>query len=183
MMSPLREQKMRRFFNIYDANQSGTIKKSDFEQPVEFGAQMLGYQAGSPEFQEMHKWSLSFWHYLRDNLGKTDADLIAIDEFLKAMDDLVSDKDSLNDIIMGHANFTLKLWDQDKDGMMNESEFIAVHTAYNTKEEDARKAFVKLDRNGDSFLSHSEITMAIEEYFVSDDPEAIGNWFLVDNEN
>ena len=62
---------------------------------------------------------------------------------------------------------------------MNEKEFIAIHTAYNTKEEDAREAFGHLDRNGDQFLSHSEITQAIEEYFVSDDPEAIGNWFLV----
>ena len=180
MMTEVREQKMRRFFNIYDAQQTGSIGKVNFEQPVQIGASMLGYAPGSAEYEEMHKWSMGFWHYLKNHLQKSDDSQVQLDEFIKAMDALASDKKTLNEIIMGHASFTIKLWDRDGDGMMDEEEFVAAHTAYNTKESAAREAFSHLDRNGDKLLSYSEIIQAVEEYFVSDDPNAIGNWFIMD---
>ncbi|MEM7332799.1 MAG: hypothetical protein AAF490_11990 [Chloroflexota bacterium] len=180
-MTPVREKKMKRFFNIYDANSSGTIQKGDFEKPVQAGAAFLGLAPDSNEYSEMYEWSMGFWEFLCQNLNKNDNDLITTSEFLNAMDALATDKTSLNKIIMGHANFTLKLWDRDNDGMMSQEEFIAAHTAYNVNPDSAHEAFGHLDRNGDSQLSYEEIIQAIDEYFTSDDPEAIGNWFILDN--
>lgn len=180
-MTPLRERKMKRFFNIYDANVSGSIQKQDFEMPVQVGAAFLGYTPGSTEYNEMYQWSMGFWDFLRQNLQKADGDSISEAEFLSAMEALANDKTALNQIIMGHANFTIKLWDRDGDGMMSKDEFIAAHTAYNVNPNSAHEAFGHLDRNGDSQLSYEEIIQAIDEYFTSDDPNALGNWFILDN--
>lgn len=179
-MTPLREQKMKRFFKIYDADLNGHIGKVDFELPVQAAVAFLGHAPGSAEYNEMYRWSMGFWNYLRQHLNKNDDDSISTEEFLQAMDDLANDRAALDKIIMGYANFTLKMWDRDGDGMMNEEEFISVHTAYNVQAESAREAFGHLDRNGDQQLSHDEITQAIDEYFTSDDPNAIGNWFILD---
>ncbi|MEM7128227.1 MAG: hypothetical protein AAF702_17985 [Chloroflexota bacterium] len=176
----MRKQKMSRLFNIYDADRDGLVNKSDFEQPVHVGATFLGYEPGSAQYEEMFDWSMGLWNNIRNQSGKNENDSISLDEFLVAMDALVNDRATLNQIVMGHASFTIKIWDRDEDGMMSEEEFIAAHTAYNTKEEAAREAFGYLDRDGDRQLSYSEIIQAVEEYFVSDDPDAIGNWFIMD---
>ena len=178
-MTELWQQKMQRFFNIYDANQSGTIQKSDFEEPVQAAAAFLGHAPGSAVYEEMMTWSMGWWHYLCEQTNKGDEDSITFAEFLLAMEALVNNRAKLNKIVMDHATFTLTLWDRDGDGMMSEEEFIAAHTAYNTKEAAAREAFSHLDRNGDQQLSFAEIIHAIEEYFTSDDPDAIGNWFII----
>ncbi len=180
MMSVLRKQKMIRFFNIYDGDKDGVVAKPEFELPVQAGASFLGYALGSPEYNEMYQRSMGLWSYIRDHGNKTDSDSVTLDEFLAAMEALVNDRSSLNDIVMAHASFTIEIWDRDGDGMMSEVEFIAAHTAYNTTEEAAREAFGYLDRNGDQQLSYGEIIQAVEEYFISDDPQALGNWFILE---
>ena len=177
MMSELRKQKMTRFFNIYDADSDGCVTKADFEMPVQAGAAFLGYAPGSPKYDEMYQRSMGWWSYIRDQSG---SDPITLAEFLTVMDALVNDRVTLNEIVMAHVSFTFELWDRDSDGLMSEEEFVAAHTAYNTKEEAAREAFGKLDRDGDRQLSYAEIMLAVEEYFVSDDPQALGNWFILE---
>lgn len=180
MMSDVRKQKMIRFFNIYDGDKDGVVSKTDFELPVKAGAAFLGYVEGSPQFNEMYQRSMGWWSYIRDQSGKSDGDVVAVDEFLSAMDALVNNRATLNNIVMEHAKFTIELWDSDRDGLMSEEEYVAAHTAYNTAEEAAREAFNHLDRNSDGQLSYGEIIQAVEEYFVSDDPNAIGNWFILE---
>lgn len=180
MMSELRKQKMIRFFNIYDGNRDGEVSKADFELPVKAGAAFLGYAEGTTQFEEMYRRSMGWWSYIRDQNGKADDDVIVLDEFLTAMDALANNRATLNNIVMDHAKFTIELWDRDEDGLMSEEEYVAAHTAYNTAEEAAREAFNHLDRNSDGHLSYEEIIQAVEEYFVSDDPNALGNWFILE---
>ena len=180
MMSILRKQKMIRFFNIYDSDKDGMVTKGDFELPVQAGASFLGYAVDSPEYKEMYHRSMGLWTYIRNQSKKSDNDSITLDDFLSAMNALVNDRATLNEIVMAHASFTIEIWDRDSDGLMSEEEFVAAHTAYNTNEEAAREAFGYLDRDGDRQLSYAEIMMAVEEYFVSDDPQALGNWFILE---
>ena len=180
MMSEVRKQKMIRFFNIYDGDRDGKVTRTDFELPVKAGAAFLGYAEGSSQFDEMYRRSMGLWTYICDQSGISDNGEILLDDFLNAMNALVKNRSTLNDIVMDHAKFTIELWDRDGDGLMSEEEYIAAHTAYNTAEEAAREAFSHLDRNSDGQLSYGEIIQAVEEYFVSDDPDALGNWFILE---
>ena len=49
---------------------------------------------------------------------------------------------------------------------------------YGGLDQDARNAFRYLDRDGDGYLDVAEIVKAVEEFYLSDDPDAPGNWLL-----
>jgi Ca2+-binding EF-hand superfamily protein len=42
----------------------------------------------------------------------------------------------------------------------------------------AQTAFAHLDLDGDGLLSRDEFVQLTEEYFTSDDPDAVGGWLF-----
>jgi Ca2+-binding EF-hand superfamily protein len=69
--------------------------------------------------------------------------------------------------------------DRDGDGAHDEEEFLMDWRAHGQPEEAGRKAFVKLDRNGDGKISKDEMVTDLIEAFYSEDPQAPGNWLAL----
>ena len=72
----------------------------------------------------------------------------------------------------------LELWDRDGDGKLSADEYVKLEWCYGVTEEAAREAFRHLDRDGDGYLTLEEGMKAIEEFYLSDDPDAPGNWLF-----
>ncbi|MSP12022.1 MAG: EF-hand domain-containing protein [Chloroflexi bacterium] len=77
---------------------------------------------------------------------------------------------------MVESGFTLQ--DRNGDGKISSSEFIAYLRGYNVTEQDAKDAFARLDRNDNGFITKKEMMLNMEEYFMSEAPEAPGNWLF-----
>ena len=183
MKSNFWKQKMMRFFRLLDADDNDLLERIDFERPVQKGAKILGYTPGSSKYEEMLAWNLGLWNYMRERTGKGDDEFITADEFLTTMAAVVVDEANFEMFVMGHAHFTIQSWDRDGDGMLDKEEFIAFKTTYHSTEEAAIEAFHHLDRDGDGQLTHDEYVSAVREFYSSDDPNAVGNWLILDSDS
>jgi hypothetical protein len=72
----------------------------------------------------------------------------------------------------------MALWDRDHDGRLSIVEYVALNGCYGISEEAAHEAFRHLDPAGTGLLNTEEVTKRVREFFLSDDPEAPGNWII-----
>ena len=76
------------------------------------------------------------------------------------------------------AKFFLELLDSDGDGIVNVDDYIMFCSAYNVGENEARIGFGMFDRDGNGSLTQDEVVEMVTEFYLSDDPEALGNLFF-----
>ncbi len=69
-----------------------------------------------------------------------------------------------------------ELCDGDRDGQIGPGEFRTLLAAFGTAYDDVDQAFDRLDRTGRGVLTVEELVLAAGEFYVSDDPAAVGNW-------
>lgn len=183
MKSEFWKQKMTRFFNLFDEDGNGLVEKADFARPVDAGAKFLGYAPESPEYQEMLGWNMGLLSYMQQRHNKGEDEGVTLAEFLETMEAVVADKENFETFVMGHAHFTIQAWDRDGDGMLDQKEFVAFKTTYLATEEAAVEAFCHLDLDSDGQLTQDEYVSAVREFYSSDDPNAIGNWLILDSDS
>ena len=180
MKSTFWKEKMTRFFNLFDEDEDGFVGRDDFARPVKAGAKFLGYSPESPEYQEMLGWNMGLLTYMQQRYNKSEDAAVTLPEFLETMEAVVSDTENFETFVMGHAHFTIQAWDQDGDGMLDQEEFIIFKTTYHATRDVAIEAFRRLDRDGDGQLTREEYVTAVREFYSSDDPNALGNWLILD---
>ena len=76
------------------------------------------------------------------------------------------------------AKFFLDLLDSDGDGVVTVDDYVLFCGAYNVGENEARIGFKMFDRDGNGQLSHQEVVEMVQEFYLSDDPQALGNLFF-----
>jgi Ca2+-binding EF-hand superfamily protein len=69
-----------------------------------------------------------------------------------------------------------ELCDGDADGLIGRGEFRTMLAAFGTAYDDVDVAFDRLDRTGEGVLTVDELVQAAKEFYVGDDPAAVGNW-------
>lgn len=180
MKSDFWKEKMTRFFRLFDEDEDGLVGRVDFARPVENAAKHLGYASDSPQFQEMLGWNMGLWTYMQQRVNIDENEAVTLPEFLDTMEAVATDQENFEMFVMGHAHFTIQAWDRDGDGMLDLEEFIAFKNTYHSSEEAAIEAFRHLDRDGDGQLTRDEYVEAVREFYSSDDPNAIGNWLILD---
>jgi Ca2+-binding EF-hand superfamily protein len=68
--------------------------------------------------------------------------------------------------------------DIDGNGRISPQEYALFLKAYNVDERLFDDIFRHLDLNGDGYLSRDEIFKLVREFYLSDDPQAPGNWLV-----
>ena len=99
-------------------------------------------------------------------------------EFLTGYAKLMTQKERFANVIMGLVKTTLTLQDTNKDGKVSQQEHRDFLVAFNTTPAEAADTFRRLDRDGDGFLTTAEMVVNTEEFFLSSDPQAPGNWLV-----
>jgi Ca2+-binding EF-hand superfamily protein len=178
MLTDLQKRKLNALFNLYDVDKNGFVEQADFEQIVHNLATTLGFQPGSPAYTRLHAGHMAIWNNVQQLSGAPGHQRVTLEEFLAGHDRLLSAKDRYLATIGHFGDSVIELSDQDGDGRLSQQEYVANLRSFNVDEAAANEAFRRLDRDGDGYLTHDEISRRVEEFFYSDDPQAPGNWLM-----
>lgn len=178
MLSELQTKKLTNLFNLYDADGNGFLDESDYARVAQNAARSIGYQPGTAEYATLHTAYMGIWQGVRQ-LTNTDQDgQLTLAAFLTGYANLISQKEIFAAVIMDMARTTVEFQDRNKDGKVEKDEHTAYAMAHNISEAAALESFRRLDRDSDGYLTTTELAQNIEEFFLSNDPEAPGNWLL-----
>lgn len=178
MLTALQTRKLTRAFSLFDVDRNGFMERSDCELVVGATTQAMGYALGSPEYEAYHTEYMAGWDDLLQ-LGDSDHDQrLSLTEFCDAYGKMMAAPARFNAVILSTVKTIISLWDSNKDGKVSQSEYNAYLIAFHATEAEADAAFGRLDRNGDGYLTVDELIQSAEEFFLSDDPEASGNWLV-----
>jgi Ca2+-binding EF-hand superfamily protein len=175
----LLDRKIDRCFGHLDVNRDGKIQGGDL---VALAARLLSnfaIPADSPKGQQVTRTFADWWRAL---VSKMDADgdkEITPEEFRAGMRaTFVTPSEGFDEIFRPAAQAIIEVSDTDDDGVVSRHEFRRVQEAFGTPSNKIDEAFVRLDADGDGFLSHQEIMQAFREYYTQEDATNPGNWLF-----
>ena len=175
MLTELQKRKFTRMFDAFDADHSGYLEFADVQTVLTNLAQLTGMVVGSPQYEAALSGFRLRWEHTRQFADTSRDDRLTLDEWLAYCEALLRSPElfeqDLGSMISGNA----KLMDRDGDGLISLEEFVAVR---GNLDSDNTAVFERLDRNGDGYISRDEFVEAYRQFFLSDDPDAPGNWFF-----
>lgn len=179
MPHQITDRKFDILFDWFDHTNDNWLTHEDFEQMAE-----LFTAVARPDDHEnrgaMREAFTSWWDLLRD-AGVTDAQgRVGRQGFIQVMRSGVTEPKNFEHVIMGIVNALMSALDTDRSNELSAREYVRMYEALGISPETSDAAFRRLDRNGSGSITHAEFRTAIEEFYLSTDPEAPGNWLLGD---
>ena len=178
MLTELQTRKLTRLFGLYDVKGKGVIEREDYELVAHNTAIALSHQPGSQEYALLHTEYMASWDNLQQLADSDNDNQLTLTEFLNGYESLMADKERFAGVIMGLVKTTLRLQDTNNDGKVSAEEHRAYMNAFNVAPAEIAETFRRLDRDGDGFLTTEEMVLNTEEFFLSDNPQAPGNWLV-----
>jgi Ca2+-binding EF-hand superfamily protein len=177
MQDTVKDHKFTILFDWFDQNEDGYLTADDFEQMADMFT-ALAQEHDSENVTAMRSAFQTWWGLLRDS-GDTDTDgQLTRQEFLALMKSSITAPDNFESAVLAIADALMRALDTDGSGTLSTSEYVGMYSSLGVPPEHSTAAFHLLDRNGDGQISHDEFRTAIVEFYLSDDPNAPGNWLL-----
>ena len=178
MLTELQKSKLPNMFNMFDANNNGYIEKGDFERIISECSKRKGWQTGDAPYQEFCGNFLGLWLGMMALADKDQNDHLTLDEFLNYFDNLIQNPDSYQRVAIGLNYGVFGTFDSDNDGVLSAAEYEDFYVAMGLDVNFARQVYGRLDLNGDSGITLDELSMLVDQFLKSDDPNAPGNVFF-----
>jgi Ca2+-binding EF-hand superfamily protein len=169
MLSELQRKKLVGTFRKLDIDQNGRVEREDFDGAARRIADVRGVGSSSPQYKALLSRYEGIWQELRDGVG---SEHITLDEWLAYHEDLLSDRDRLEEGIVGLANVIFDVLDADGDGLITRDEYRKYLEAHGLDAARADEVFQRLDRNDDGYISRAEVEHIVVDYYFKEDPSS-----------
>ncbi|CAG4942933.1 unnamed protein product [Parnassius apollo] len=178
MVSDFRKKKLLHLFNqFFDTNSSGSVDKKDFELAAQKISQLRGWKEGDAKYKETLDSLLKIWDGLQSVADSDKNGEVTADEWVSMWEAYAKNPSSAQDWQNQYCKFTFNLEDATGDGSIDSEEFSSVYASFGLSKDDAVLAFQKLAR-GKSSITWPEFQELWKEYFVTEDPNAPGNFIF-----
>jgi Ca2+-binding EF-hand superfamily protein len=181
----LQKNKLMHMFELLDVDGNGVLEYDDFRMVVDVMAEERGLDKSSRRYLGLVASNKRLWKMFSRNLDADNDGGITLAEWLafhiKCFLEDPKDKGmapEFSSALSSTAKFFLDLLDSDGDGVVTVDDYVLFCGAYNVGENEARIGFKMFDRDGNGQLSHQEVVEMVQEFYLSDDPQALGNLFF-----
>ncbi len=178
MLTDLQKRKLTSLFYWYDADDNGNLRLDDFERLVQNISEIRGRGPGSQEYSQLYTRFMFDWSALLASADKSGDNAISLDEWLAHMDTILQIDEATERTINSLTELIWSLTDIDGSGRISPQEYALFLKAYNVDERIRDTIFRQLDLNGDGHLTREEIAKLVREFYLSNDPNAPGNWLI-----
>ena len=175
-LTNLQQAKLKKLFDVYDYDGNGFVEREDYLGVIKNLASLKEWAPGTPEYMALQNAYLSLWEGLKDH-ADTDFDgKVDFAEMSAYCLALMSDPDQFQDKIIGLGALLFELLDVDEDGVVSKSDYLQF--ARCLRFDPGEEAFAHLDVGNKGGLSKGAALARIEEFYLSQDEQAPGNWLF-----
>lgn len=175
MLSELRTRKFTALFACFDFDKNGVLEKSDYEQFAQNLSTAYALAPGTAAYTKMYAETIALWDFVHQVADADGDHRITPAEFIQAYGALTDNEETFQQLLMGYAEYIIRMGDQDGDKQLDENEYATILWCYGIAEADARAAFRHLVTDGSGYLTNAAMEQVFAEFFRSDDPAAPGN--------
>lgn len=177
-LTPFQRRKIERLFETMDLNRDGMLERSDFRQRVDKLARLRGWDPDGPEYARNLEFAIESWQGVREFADVDDDARISRDEFLRYASIFLDDREAVRAYARGDAQLLFDAMDVDADGHITLEEYRTWLGICGLDATAADAFFAHADLDEDGRMTRAEMSHAIEEYLISDDPSAGGNYLF-----
>ncbi|WP_026421237.1 EF-hand domain-containing protein [Actinokineospora inagensis] len=171
MATQLQQRKFEKAFERFDVDRDGVLQQNDITAMAKIWQETFAVSSGTEEANRIHSLAAQLWQDIT-SATDTDADgTISKAEWTTAMER----PEFIDKVALPFALAVFDLADKDSSGSLSVEEMIAGQARSGISEAETRRMFEALDADHDGSVSRDEYANAIREFYLSDDPNAVGN--------
>ncbi|MDI1450549.1 hypothetical protein [Polyangium sp. 6x1] len=174
------ERRLARRFRAHDHDLNGFLQRRDFEVSAVRMAEEFGHGPESPARQRLVEISLGLWEHLRKVADFDADDRISLAEYKAAFAaGMLETPETFDQSYVPYINAVMDVVDLDRDGRLTVSDEVRwMASLMRVPEQVSRDAFHRIDKDGDGFITVSDLVEAIRGYYFDESPDSPGHWLL-----
>ena len=176
MATELQRSKYEKAFDRFDVDRDGVLEESDITAMAKSWCETFDVGPQSGDAARINDLATQLW---QDILAVTDTDTggtVTKSEWNSAMER----PDFVERVALPFALAVFDVADRNKSGRLSLREMTAAQNKAGISEDETRRMFEALDSDQDGEVSRDEYAGAIREFYLSDDPNAVGNLMVGD---
>ena len=180
MLSDFQKEKISHYFRIVlDQDKNGVLEENDFREIGESLCVLWMYKPGTPEYDRVINNSLTSWRAFKAYFESRKAEANE-SEFIRFYEKMLSPggEKLYQKFVVHMVSSLFDAFDINEDGVISVDEYSDMFMCYHIPIKYSARAFVKLDRDGDDFVTKKELMVAVDEFFKSNDIKSPGNWLF-----
>ena len=180
MLSDLQKEKISHYFRVVlDQDRNGVLEVNDFREIGESLCLLWMFKPDSEEYNNVIDQSIKSWKMFQKYFEKQGGEANEA-HFLEFFEDMLEpgNEQLYKSWVIHMISSIFDSFDVNNDGVISVNEYSDMFMCYHIPIRHSAKAFVKLDRDGDDFITKKELLRAVDEFFRSNDERAPGNWLF-----
>jgi len=182
-LTPFQQKKIMNLFeNLYDTNKDGVIEKVDFDDALEKMAKVHNWQDKAEAYTKAQAQLNNIWDSLRKRADVNNDGRIQKEEWCKMWAECIQEVSAgkgFPDWQNEYMEFMFYANDTNEDGFIDEEEYKCVYNLFGFSNDDVKICFDRISEGcKDKMLSKDDFKALWQEYFVSEDENAKGNFLF-----
>ena len=164
-----------RRFAVIDIDGNGVWQRDDYQLLTRRLCEAFGHPVDSAAGQAVAAGQRALFDALLSHMDADGDQEITQDEFVATLGRTIKDRPGFDAAVRTAAHSLLQIADQDGNRALDAGEYARLAAVYGARPDEAARAFDRLDQDRNGMLDTAELTLAIRQFFTSQDPGACGN--------
>ena len=177
-LTPFQKRKLSRIFAVLDLNQDGLVDRADYVRRVDAVARLCQWPDDSPEYRRNLDFALEEWRSLCESADRDEDGEVTREEFLRYGETFLDDRGAVRAYARGDVQLLFDAMDLDGDGKIVLDEYRTYLEVSGVDASGAEVFFAHADLDEDGRITRAEMAHAVEEFLLSENPEAGGNYLF-----